>query len=73
MRNVTAENVLESIQNAWNALIEQYTNCPSEEMRNAINLVGRICAKVKSQMSEKEKGTQGEQISIEEWIEWLNS
>lgn len=73
MINVTAEDVIVSLDNAWRALSQQYDKSRSEEVRNALNMVGKICAKVTSEMSEKNKGDTGTQISIEEWLEWLNS
>ena len=71
--NVTAENVIESIDNAWSALCRQYDEVRSEDVRIALNMVGKICMKVKSEMSKKNKNVTEPQISIEEWLEWLNS
>ena len=55
-----------------NPLNEKYQSSPSEEMRCAINLVGKICAEIKSAF-EKNKKCEGTQISIQEWLDWLNA
>ena len=73
MLYVTAEDVLESIDNAWRAIAQQYQNNSCEELRCACNLLGKICAKVRGEANRKNKGDNGEQISIDEWIKWLNS
>ena len=64
--------LIETLINAWKMINAQYQNSPSESMRCAVNLVGKICAIVESEYN-KRKDNEGKQITIEEWLDWLNS
>ena len=66
------EKTIESLNNCWKALLTQYQDSPSEEMRYAVNLVGKICAKVKNDY-DNYKNEDGKQITIDEWLAWLES
>lgn len=65
--------VVHTIDNAWYAIAHQYVDSPSEELRNALNLLAKMNAEIKSQLSiillqtEKER----EAKELNEWIEWL--
>lgn len=61
--------VLESFNNAWRAMCRQYREYRSEEMRIALNILGKIIAKVESEVEESHKE---EQITIDEWLAMLN-
>lgn len=69
---MTGKQVIESMDNAWRALCAQYDNDRDEATRRALNLLSRITAKMRSEFDEAEKND-GKQISIFEWLEWLNS
>lgn len=69
---MTGKQVIESMDNAWRALCEQYQNAPDDETRRVLNLVGKIVTKMRCEFNEAEKND-GKQITIEEWLAWLNS
>lgn len=69
---MSGEKVIESLNNAWSALNAKYQNSPSEKMRCAANLVGKICTEVISEYN-KYKSEDGKQITIEEWLAWLQA
>lgn len=68
--------VIESLNNAWRALCERYDITRNEETRRALNLLREIINKadfeVKESNKEKQQIRKEKQISIEEWIRWLN-
>lgn len=68
---MTGKQVIESMDNAWRALCVQYDNNRDEETRRALNLLSKITAIMKSEFDEAEKND-GKQITIEEWLAWLN-
>lgn len=61
--------VLESFNSAWRAMCRQYEEYPSEEMRIALNMLGKIIAEVKSEVEESHKESQ---ITIDEWLAMIN-
>jgi len=61
--------VLESFNNAWEAMCRQYKEYQREEMRVALNILGKIIAKVKSEVEESHKESQ---ITIDEWLTMIN-
>ena len=61
--------VIESLNNAWRALCERYDITRNEETRRALNLLREIINKADFEVKESNKE---KQISIEEWIRWLN-
>ena len=61
--------VLESFNNAWEAMCRQYKEYQREEMRVALNMLGKIIAKVKSEVEESHKESQ---ITIDEWLTMIN-
>ena len=65
---MTDREVVESIQNAWLALGEQYRKHPDEAMRCAMNLLANIINKVEAEVKKAHKEGQ---ITIEEWIATL--
>ena len=69
---MTGKQVIESMDNAWRAMCEQYDNARDEETRRALILLGRLTTEMKSKFDEAEKND-GKQITIEEWLAWLNS
>lgn len=69
---MTGKQVIESMDNAWRALCVQYDNARDEETRRALNLLSRVTQKMRSEFNEAEKND-GKQITIEEWLAWLNS
>ena len=69
---MTGKQVIESMDNAWRALCVQYDSARDEETRRALNLLSRITAKMKNEFDEAKKND-GKQITIEEWLAWLNS
>ncbi len=68
--------VIESLNNAWRALCERYDITRNEETRRALNLLREIINKadfeVKESNKKKQQISKEKQISIEEWIRWLN-
>lgn len=72
---MTVEQVIESMDNAWRALNVMQANQPDDSARHAANMVARIIDAViseirKSQQKEEEASREG-QITIEEWIAFL--
>lgn len=65
--------IVESLDNAWRALNKQYSQNPIEEVRIATNLLAKIIGKVNQDYISKKKKEKPGQITIEEWLEWLNS
>ena len=71
---MTDIEVLESLDNAWRALNKVYNNNPDENIRWVTNFLAKIIGEVKTEVKrshEKEKRKEG-QITIEEWIAFLN-
>lgn len=68
--------VIESLNNAWRALCERYDITRNEETRRALNLlreiINKVDFKVKESNKKKQQISKEKQISIEEWIRWLN-
>lgn len=62
------EDVMESFNNAWIVICRQYQEKPEEELRNALNILGKIITKVKCEVKDSCKS---EQITIEEWLAML--
>lgn len=67
---MTDKEVLKSFDNAWIALARKYNKYSSENTRYALNLLREMKEEVASQV---EKSNREKQITIEEWIEWLQS
>ena len=66
---MTAQEVIDSLNNAWRALARSYSEHPNVELQCAMNVTARIIARVEGEMKEREP-KEG-QISIEEWLSWL--
>ena len=66
---MTDRDVVESFNNAWRALAKQYSRCPDESIKDALNLLSKIIGKVNTEAEESHRETQ---ITIEEWISMLN-
>lgn len=67
---MTDREVVECFNNAWIALCRQYSGNPTQELQTALNMLGRIIGKVKSEVEESHKE---EQITIDEWLAMLNA
>ena len=59
---------MESFNNAWMALCQQYEKHPDEKIRHALNMLGRIIEEVKREVKESHRE---KQMTIEDWIEIL--
>lgn len=68
---MTEEEILASIDNAWRALARRYDKEHNESFRIAMNCLAEIIAKVKTEYNEE--NNREEQISIDEWMKWLES
>ncbi len=66
---MTDLEVVESFDNAWRALCRQYRAYPSQELRDALNMLGRIIGEVKSEVEESHRM---HQMTIDEWLALLN-
>lgn len=62
--------VLECFNNAWRAMCRQYKEYRREEVRIALNMLGKIIAKVESEVKESHRENQ---ITIDEWLAMLNA
>lgn len=62
------KQVIESFDNAWRALCKEYEYSPSDDVRTALNQLGKIITKVKSAESNSKKT---HQIEIEEWLKFF--
>ncbi len=60
--------VIESLNNAWRALIRQYDERPDENTRQALNLLNKIIERIKTELRNP---NEWKQITIEEWIKML--
>lgn len=65
---MTDREVIESFDNAWRAMCRQYRKNPTQELQSALNMLGRILSKVKTEV---EKSHREGQITIGEWLEML--
>lgn len=70
---MTAEDVIVCFENAWRALSDENGKNPTEDGRIAMNTLSRMINEVKRKIREEEKEQTGNQISIEEWMNWLNN
>lgn len=52
---MTDMEVIECFENAWKSLCEQYSKYPTENTRNALNMLSKIIKTVKSNVDEKNK------------------
>ena len=66
---MTDKEVVESLNNAWKAMSRQYGKKPDETMRWALNMIGKIIAKVEGEVKQSHITRQ---ITIDEWIAVLN-
>ena len=71
---MTGQEVIDTLNNAWLALVRQYKENPNTEIQCAVNLLGKICTQVECTYNESKKRTKrgAEQITIEEWIAFLS-
>ena len=67
---MTDLEVVESLNNAWRALCRQYDDDHCEQTRQALNMLDKITGKVKREVEESHRERQ---ITIEEWLDMLNS
>lgn len=68
----TEDRVITSFNNCWRAMAAQYQSCTDECVRQAMNLLAKIIGKVETELHERRK-KQGGQITIDEWLQWLES
>lgn len=66
---MTDYQVIESFDNAWSALCKQYRKYPDAGTQQALNMLGRIIAKVENEVKESHRK---KQMTIDEWIKILN-
>ena len=64
--------VIESLNNAWKVLSEQYNASPHEETRQALNMLSKIVRKVRSDFEEQKKNDKCDSISVEDWLKFFN-
>lgn len=65
--------LIETLDNAWRALADSYTQCPDETIRSATNIITSVIAETKRrlfQIKETER-RERESVSLDEWREWL--
>jgi len=62
--------VVESIHNAWTALVRQYQKRPDEGIRCGMNLLAKIIGRVRSEVEESHRE---KQVSVDEWILMLEN
>ena len=65
---MSGEDVMESFNNAWIAMCRQYQKKSEEELRNALNMLGRIITEVECAIKDSEKK---DSITIAEWMAML--
>ena len=66
---MTDMEVIECFENAWKSLCEQYSECPTENTRNALNMLSKIIGIVKSNVDEKNKS---KVLVVDDWnLLWL--
>ena len=71
---MTGQEVIDTMNNAWRALVRQYKANPGEDIQCALNLLAKICNHIECAYKESEKRAkrEAEQITIEEWIAFLS-
>lgn len=63
--------VLDSLDNAWKEMSEQYTSSPSEETRQALNLLSKIVSKVRSDFEKQTKINNNDSISTKDFLDFF--
>ena len=73
MANCKECEIINSLDNAWRALFEHYENTCDEQVRIALNLIAKFTNKVKADFTDKKKREEPHQITIEEWLNFINN
>lgn len=63
--------VLDSLDTAWKELSEQYASSPSEETRQALNLLSKIVRKVRSDFEEQAKINNKDSLSTKDFLDFF--
>ena len=64
------DDVFQTLENCWRGLCRGMRENPTAETQRVMNMLSRILAHAKSEMK-KRKASESQQISIDEWMEWL--
>lgn len=64
---------LASINNAWIALCKQMRAQPDEVTQRAMNLLARVIDTAEAEIRRRQKEEKPKQISVDEWMTWLQS
>jgi len=70
LRNVTEREVLaEDLNNAWDAVVQQYVDSPDESLRTAANLLVKVKNELERRLRKRDKELAA--VSVQEWLEML--
>lgn len=61
---MTQKDMIESLNNAWLALVRRMREAPEAHIQTAMNMVGRMVTVLEAEVRKN-----GEQITIDEWLE----
>lgn len=63
--------ILDSLDNAWKEVSKQYSSSPSEETRQALNLLSKIVRKVHSDFEEQAKTNNKDSLSTKAFLDFF--
>lgn len=63
------EVLADGLNNAWDAVVQQYVDSPDEALRTAANLLVKVKNELVRRLRERDKELAA--VSVQEWIEML--
>lgn len=63
------EMLAEDLNNAWDAVVQQYVDSPDESLRTAANLLVKVKNELERRLRKRDKELAA--VSVQEWIEML--
>lgn len=63
------EVLAEDLNNAWDAVVQQYVDSPDEALRTAANLLAKVKNELERRLRKRDKELAA--VSVQEWIEML--
>lgn len=63
------EVLAEELDNAWDAVVQQYVDSPDESLRTAANLLAKVKNELERRLRKRDKELAV--VSVQEWIEML--
>ena len=63
------EVLAEDLNNAWDAVVQQYVDSPDESLRTAANLLVKVKNELERRLRKRDKELAA--VSVQEWLEML--